>query len=97
MAKNRMLKEVKDGAPYAVFQSLDGWTWNVLKVWQADSTKPYARWLCKVVTPMSPTGDWGDVYVSDIVQNARLTDWNHDLLGDDYDAALRELLRQTAA
>lgn len=98
MAKNRMAKTVKDSAPYAVFQSPDGWTWNVLKVWQADSTRPYARWFCKVVTPMTGRdGDLGDCYVSDVVGYARLTDWNHDLLGDDPTEALRELLQQTAA
>lgn len=57
---------------YAVFQTLDGiWTWHVLKSWQLDPTKPYARWLCWVVTPMTGrAGDLGDTYVYDILVKA---------------------------
>ena len=56
---------------YEVWQSLDGsWTWYVLKKWQADDNKPYARWFCDVVTPFVPNGETGDVYVSEIKENA---------------------------
>lgn len=44
----------------------EDWTWYVLKKWQANDDKPFARWFCKVVTPMAPSGDLGDVYVSEI-------------------------------
>ena len=68
---NPCLKERKVGNPYEVWVSGD-WTWNVLKKWQADDNKPYARWFCHVVTPMTgPSGDLGDVYVQDIKRNAR--------------------------
>jgi hypothetical protein len=69
--KNECGKARKVGNPYEVWVSGD-WTWNVLKKWQADDSKPYARWFCHVVTPMTgPSGDLGDVYVSEIQRNAR--------------------------
>lgn len=46
------------------------WQWHVLKKWQADDSKPYARWFCKVYTDMTPEGEMGDVYVSEIKDNA---------------------------
>jgi hypothetical protein len=71
--KNLCLKERTKDQPYEVWQSFDGtWTWRVLKKWQADDAKPYARWLCNVTSPMvGPEGETGDVYVTDITQNAR--------------------------
>jgi len=48
-----------------------GWTWYVLKKWQADDSKPFARWLCLVTSPHVPNGEMGDVYVSEIKQYAR--------------------------
>ena len=57
--------------PYEVWQNAHGWTWNVLKKWQADDAKPYGRWFCNVVTPFVPEGEMGDVYVSEIKQHAR--------------------------
>lgn len=64
--KNKCAKTRPADDPYEVWQYGD-WTWYVLKKWQADDDKPYARWFCKVVTPMTgPSGDLGDVYVSDI-------------------------------
>ena len=72
MAKNLCGKTVKRADAYEVWQSLDGtWTWYVLKKWQADDNKPYARWFCDVVTPICPDGEMGDVFVSEIKQNAR--------------------------
>ena len=47
-----------------------GWTWLVLKKWQADDNKPYARWMCKVYTPIVPEGEMGDVYVHEIKSDA---------------------------
>ena len=61
----------KDKA-YEVWQTADGsWTWYVLKKWQADDEKEFARWFCLVVTPFVPEGEMGDVYVSEIKSNAR--------------------------
>ena len=71
--KNLCAKMRPASDPYETWVSYDGsWTWLVLKKWQADDNKPYARWFCKVVTPMTgPSGDLGDVYVSEIKANAR--------------------------
>lgn len=70
--KNLCAKTRKTSEPYEVWQSLDGsWTWNVLKKWQGDDDKPYARWFCNVVTPICPDGELGDVYVSDIKRDFR--------------------------
>ena len=64
--KNECAKTRPVDNPYEVWVAGD-WTWNVLKKWQVNDDKPYARWFCQVVTPMTgPRGDLGDVYVSDI-------------------------------
>lgn len=68
--KNECAKLRPKSQPYEVWQS-GAWTWNVLKKWQADDAKPYARWFCNVVTPMCPDGEMGDVYVSTIKSQAR--------------------------
>jgi len=71
-AKNPCGKMRDKNNPYEVWQSFDGsWTWNVLKKWQIDDDKPYARWFCNVVTPICPTGEMGDVYVASIKSEAR--------------------------
>ena len=68
--------------PYEVWQSPDGsWTWAVLKKWQADDNKPFARWFCNVVSPFTPHGEMGDVYVSEIKSQASKVD--AEALGDD--------------
>jgi hypothetical protein len=67
--KNLCGKMVKRANAYEVWQAGD-WTWYVLKKWQADDNKPYARWFCDVVTPICPDGEMGDVYVSEIKGNA---------------------------
>ena len=72
MAKNLCGKTVKRENAYEVWQSLDGtWTWYVLKKYSINDDKPFARWFCDVVTPIVPEGEMGDVYVSEIKQNAR--------------------------
>jgi hypothetical protein len=69
--KNLCAKTVKREDAYEVWQAGD-WTWYVLKKWQVDDDKPYARWFCNVVTPMvGEQGETGDVYVSEIKKNAR--------------------------
>lgn len=53
--------------PYEVWESVGGtWRWEVLKKWQVDDDKPYARWFCNVISPFCPDGEMGDVYVSEI-------------------------------
>ena len=55
--------------PYEVWTS-GSWTWKVLKKWQADDTKPYARWFCMVTSPFVPEGEMGDCYAADIMSAA---------------------------
>lgn len=72
MAKNLCGKTVKRENAYEVWRSRDGsWTWYCLKKWQADDSKPYARWFCLVTSPfVGESGELGDVYVSEIKRNA---------------------------
>ena len=71
--KNLMLKERKVDNPYEIWRSADGtWEWRILKKWQEDDDKPYARWFCAVKSPMTfGSYDYGDVYVKDIKEFAR--------------------------
>ena len=65
--KNLQGKMVTRENAYEVWQTSNGaWTWYVLKKWQADDDKPFARWFCEVVSPYAPNGEKGDVYVSEI-------------------------------
>jgi hypothetical protein len=70
--------------PYEVWKSPDGsWTWAVLKKYQTpdkEASNPYARWFCNVVSPFTPHGEMGDVYVSEIKSQASKVP---DTLGDD--------------
>ena len=69
--KNLCAKTRPKDNPYEVWQSHNGsWTWQILKKWQGDDNKPYARWFCNVISPFVPEGEMGDVYVLDIKQNA---------------------------
>ena len=68
--KNTCLKQRDRHNPYEVWTSRDGtWQWHVLKKWQADDNKQYARWYCYVTSPFCD-GEYGDVYVQDIKQHA---------------------------
>lgn len=55
--------------PYEIWVAGD-WEWHVLKKWQVNDDKPYARWFCLVKSPFVPGGEMGDVYVADIKSNA---------------------------
>lgn len=68
--KNHCLKTRDKSNPYEVWTG-NGWTWRVLKKWQADDYKPYARWFCFVTSPICPEGEYGDVYVAEIKRHAR--------------------------
>jgi hypothetical protein len=63
--KNLCAKSRPASNPYEVWQA-GTWTWYVLKKWQANDDKPFARWFCLVKTPIVPDGELGDVYVSEI-------------------------------
>ena len=72
ISKNLCAKTVKPENAYEIWESyVRGWTWFVLKKWQVDDNKPYARWFCLVRSPFVPEGEYGDVYVSDIKSHAR--------------------------
>lgn len=68
--KNTMSKTRPVDNPYEVWSN-GSWTWRVLKKWQVDDSKPYARWFCHVTSPLCPAGEMGDVYVKDIKTYAR--------------------------
>jgi hypothetical protein len=69
--KNICAKMRPESDPYEIWENkLTGWKWLVLKKWQADDNKPYARWFCRVYSPFCPSGDLGDVYVSEITSQA---------------------------
>jgi hypothetical protein len=69
--KNTCAKTVTRDNAYEVWSTPDGsWTWYVLKKWQVNDDKPYARWFCTVTSPFTPDGEMGDVYVSEIKQYA---------------------------
>lgn len=70
--KNPCGKTRKANDPYEIWTG-NGWEWHVLKKWQIDDAKPYARWFCLVKSPFVPDGEMGDVYVSEIKQQARRT------------------------
>lgn len=72
--KNECGKMRKPDNPYEVWGNRQGWTWKVLKKWQADDNKPYGRWFCFVTSPLCPEGEHGDVYVKDIKGNAERMD-----------------------
>ena len=80
--KNLMGKSRKEDNPYLVFQNDAGWTWKVLKSWQADNGKPYGRWFCAVSSPMTyGESELGDVYVAEVMRYGRLVDYDHDIEG----------------
>lgn len=68
--KNECLKRRDPSNPYEVWKG-GGWTWKVLKKYQADDSKPFARWFCLVSSPFCPSGEMGDVYVSEIKSQAQ--------------------------
>lgn len=85
--KNECAKSRPKDNPYEIWQAGD-WFWYVLKKWQVDDNKPYARWYCLVRTPIVPKGEYGDTYVTDIKtyarklteeQKAKVLAWEGDL------------------
>jgi hypothetical protein len=75
---NPCAKTVKPERAYEVWQSYDGtWTWFVLKKYQSpekEAQNLYARWYCLVQSPITPKGEYGDVYVSTVKQGTRPID-----------------------
>jgi len=69
--KNECLKTRPLANPYEIWINPQGWEWRVLKKWQVDDEKPFARWYCAVKSPFTyGQYEYGDVYVSEIKQYA---------------------------
>ena len=70
MAKNLCAKTRPADQPYEIWRA-GSWEWRVLKKWQADDHKPFARWFCLVTSPHTlSSGDLGDVYAADVMDGA---------------------------
>jgi len=84
--KNLMGKSRKPGNAYITTTDPRlGWTWEVLKTWQANGSKPYARAFCNV---HGFATEMGDCYITDIGRT--ITDFDHDVFAsaDEARAAL---------
>lgn len=68
--KNPMAKTRSKDNPYEIWSNGE-WTWRVLKKWQANDNKPFARWFCFVTSPLCPDGEFGDCYAEDIMNIAQ--------------------------
>ncbi len=69
--KNTQAKMVSRKDAYEIWQTRDGsWTWYIRKKWQGDDDKEYTRWFCDVISPFTPDGESGDVYVKEIKEQA---------------------------
>ena len=82
--KNLMGKSRKPGNAYiTTLDPRTGWTWEVLKTWQANGSKPYARAFCNV---HGFATEMGDVYTADI--GRIITDFDRDVFEDEAAARL---------
>ena len=72
-AKNTQAKRRPVEDPYEVWRSPDGeWEWKVLKKYQVDDNKPYAKWLVAVKSPYNFGGtSTGDEYVATVKRGGR--------------------------
>lgn len=55
--------------PYFVVYDVGGWRWEIYKLYRgAEGMRKdkYARAFCRVFSPHTPEGEYGDVYISDI-------------------------------
>lgn len=65
-SQNSCAKMRKLDRPYEIWKVAD-WEWRVLKKWQTNDDKPFARWFCAVKSNLtSGQFEYGDVYVSEI-------------------------------
>lgn len=78
MANNPCAKQVTPENAYEVRQSYNQtFTYFVLKKYQSpenEAKNPYARWYCMVQSPITPKGEYGDVYVSTVKQGTARID-----------------------
>ena len=77
-AKNPCSKRVTPETAYEVWQSYNGqWTYFVLKKYQSpekEAANPYARWYCLAQSPITPKGEYGDVYVETVKRGTQQID-----------------------
>ena len=73
--KNPCGKLRSPDAPYEIWSNPDGsWKYYVLKKYKSEEGElkdPYAKWYCKVLSPATPNGEFGDVYCAEIKANFR--------------------------
>ncbi len=75
--KNNCNKTRSLGNPYEVWEA-KGWCWKVLKKYQADDNKAFARAFCFVTSPFCPEGEYGDTYIKEYKEFASLTKSNYE-------------------
>jgi len=63
--------------PYEVWKA-NGWTWLVLKKYQSNDLKEYARAFCFVTSPICPDGEYGDTYIADYKHFANLIETDYE-------------------
>jgi len=76
--KNPCAKRVTPDTAYEVWQSYNGsFTYFVLKKYQSpekEAQNPNAIWYCMVQSPITPKGEYGDVYVYSVKQGTARID-----------------------
>jgi hypothetical protein len=93
-----MGKTRKQGDPYLVFENRFGWRFEVLKSWQGDDAKPFARWFCSVTSPMTgPYADMGDTYVADVLRDTTLSYADPAVFPDGFNPPYHAILPHDAA
>ncbi len=76
--KNKFAKVRPLDNPYEIWEYKE-WKWLVLKKWQINDNKLYARAFCFVTSPMCPDGEYGGTYIADYKAIATCTKTNYDL------------------
>jgi len=69
--KNECAKKRPKDNPYEIWSGPNGFIWKVLKKYQnpeKEAQNPYARWYCFVTSNIYPPGEYGDVYVREIIE-----------------------------
>jgi hypothetical protein len=83
--KNLCAKSRPVEQPYEVWRDSQGWEWRVLKKYQVNDLKPYARAFCAVFSPitreqMAGGYELGDVYLSDIHRYGHLVSTDYPVV-----------------
>lgn len=54
--------------PYEIWETPDGtWKYYVLRKYKKEVKTDYDYWYCCVVSPMTPRGEYGDVYAKTVM------------------------------